>query len=120
MKSLTYLASFALITVSLAFAGDKDKDKTEGKFNLLEPAQVGSVTLQPGEYKAEWTGSGNAVKVEIIQNGKTVATAEGKLTELPQRASTDAVILNNVNDTSKTIDEIEFNHRTEALLLGAQ
>jgi hypothetical protein len=123
MKSFTYLASFALIVVSLsfaAFAGDKEKDKTEGKFNLLEPAQVGSVTLQPGEYKAEWSGSGDTVKVEIMQGGKTVAIAEGKLTQLPQRASTDAVVLNNINNSSSTIEEIEFNHRTEALLLGAQ
>jgi hypothetical protein len=125
MKSLTYLASFAVITVALSLSAfgrdkDKDKDKTEGNFNLLEPAQVGSVTLQPGDYKAQWSGSGDAVKVEIMRGGKTVATADGKLTQLPQRASTDAVVLNNLNDSSRTIDEIEFNHRTEALLLGGQ
>jgi len=120
MKSLKFLASFtavALIVCAAAFAKD-NKVKKSGSFDLAEPAQIGSTVLQPGHYKAEWTGPDNALQVSILENGKTVATTQAAVKQLPSRASSNQVILKVTENNSKQIEEIDFNNRTEALTLS--
>ena len=116
MKSVKYLASltaFALILCAAAFA----KDNKSGSFDLAEPAHVGSTLLQPGHYKAEWTGPENSLQVTILENGKTVATTEGTMKQLPSKATSDEVTLKTVNE-SMQVEQIEFNNRPEALMIG--
>lgn len=116
MKSVKYLASFtafALILCAAAFA----KDNKSGSFDLAEPAHVGSTLLQPGHYKAEWTGPENSLQVTIVENGKTVATTEGTMKQLPSKATADEVTLKTVNE-SMQVEQIEFNNRPEALMIG--
>jgi hypothetical protein len=79
---------------------------------LAETAKVGSTVLQPGHYKAEWTGPENAVKVSILRNGKTVATTEGSIKELPSKAESNSGTVNTLPDNSPRVDEIDFNNRT--------
>jgi hypothetical protein len=120
MKSSKFLASFsavALILCAAAFAKD-NKVKKSGSFDLTEPAQIGSTLLQPGHYKAEWTGSDDALQVSILENGKTVATTQATLKQLPSKAAADAVIVKTADNNSKQIEEIDFNNRTEALTLA--
>lgn len=120
MKSLKILSSVsavALILCVAAFAKDT-KVKKSGSFDLDEPAQIGSTLLQPGHYKAEWTGPDNALQVSILENGKTVATTQATMKQLPSRASANQVILKTVENNSKQIEEIDFNNRTEALTLA--
>jgi hypothetical protein len=117
MQSLNYLGSFtavALILCAASFA----KDSNSASFDLSQTAKVGSTVLQPGHYKAEWTGSNTALKVTILQRGKTVATTEGSLKELPSKAPTDAISLRTLGDNSQQVDEIEFHNRAEALVLS--
>jgi len=52
-RSLAILA--ALFVMALAAAVAAPKDKTN--INLHEPALLGSVTFQPGEYTVEWIGT---------------------------------------------------------------
>jgi hypothetical protein len=82
--------------------------------------QVGSTQLAPGNYKAEWNGPANDVKVDIVQNGKTVATTEGKIKDLQQPAPYDAVMIKTLQNNTKALDEIDFNHRSEALVLEGE
>ena len=116
MQSLKYLSGLAMVALLLS-AGAFARDFNSGKFDLTQPAKIGSTMLQPGQYKAEWTGSGNAVNVSIIQNGKTVATTEGSIKNLPSKAPYDAVTVKTLPDNSTRVDEIDFNHRSEALVL---
>jgi len=111
---LGLLAPIALFLGLGAFA----KNVNSGSFDLEQPAKVGSTVLQPGHYKAEWTGPESAVKVSILQNGKTVATAEGSIKELPSKAQQDSVTIKTLPDNSSLVDEIDFNNRTQALLLS--
>jgi hypothetical protein len=118
MKSLVRLTSLAMLTLALTtvtFAASKN----HGNFTLADEARVGSTNLLPGDYKAEWTEeAGGAVKVEILQHGKTVATAEGKLKDLGKPSPYDAVITEQRSDNSKAIGEIDFNNREQALAFG--
>ena len=79
---------------------------------------MGSTVLPPGHYKAEWTGQEKAVKVSILRDGKTVATTEGSIKELPSKSENTSVTIKTLPDNSSRVDEIDFNHRTEALLLS--
>lgn len=108
------LLAFGLIVSTGAFA----KTKNEGSFDLSQPATVGSTQLQPGHYKAEWTGTSGNVNVEIMQDGKTVATATATLKELENRSPYSAVTLRATPSHRDRIQEIDFNHRRDALILS--
>ncbi len=112
-KYLGLLAALALILSVGAFA----KDSNSGKFDLQQPAKVGATVLQPGQYTAEWTGSNEAVKINILQHGKTVATAEGAVKELPTKSPYSSVSMKTQPDNTSRVDEIDFNNRSEALVI---
>lgn len=79
LKSITVLAALFIISVSVASAWPKSK-KT---INLREPTIVGSVTLQPGEYAIDWSGTAPDVQVSFSRDGRTMVTAPAAL-ELAQ------------------------------------
>ncbi|MGB8989253.1 MAG: hypothetical protein WCC37_21825 [Candidatus Sulfotelmatobacter sp.] len=119
MKFAKYLALFvavALVFSLSAFA----KDIHSGKFTLSDPVQVGSTQLAPGNYKAEWNGPADNVKIEIIQNGKTVATTQGKLENLQKPSPYDAVLTKTLANNTKALDEIEFGNHTQTLVLSGE
>lgn len=117
MRSIQYVASlavFALIFSVGAFAKDKDS----GNFDLTQRAKIGSTMLQPGHYKAEWTGPKDALQISVLDHGKTVATAKGNLKELPSKSPYDAVTVRTHRNNTKQIDEIEFNNSNQALVVA--
>jgi len=120
MKTLGSLVSVAVLAIGMcgvSFAAQKN----EGKFTLTEPATVGSTDLRPGDYKAQWTTqNGNDVKVEIVQHGKVIATTQGQLKTLQSPAPYDAVVTKPTSNNAITIDEIDFNNKTQALVLGGE
>ncbi len=115
MKSAKYLFLLAGIAMLLPL-GAYAKDTNEGKFTISESVQVGSTQLKPGDYKVQWDGSGDAVNVKILQGKKTVATTSGKLVNHDQAAPYNAVVLKDATG-GKTINEIDFGNRKEALVL---
>jgi hypothetical protein len=118
MKYISLLATLAFALSLTAFA----KDNQSGKFTLDNPAQVGSTRLPAGNYTAEWSGPANAVKIDIMHHGKTVATTEGQIKDLQRPSPYNAVMVDPVanNPSQKAIREIDFNHRTEALQLSGE
>jgi len=117
MQAIKYVASIAALTLFFSL-GVFAKDANSGKFDLTDTAQIGSTTLQPGHYTAEWSGSKDALNVTIVNHGKTVATAHGQLKEMPEKAPYNAVVSHPLNGNTQQVDEIHFDHRTEALVLG--
>lgn len=118
MKSAQFLASVSVAALALSL-GAFAKDSNSGNFTVTDNVQVGSTQLAPGDYKAEWSGPANDVKVVITQHGKTVARTEGKLTTLQQPSRYSAVLTKQTNNTLK-LDEIEFNNRSEALQISGE
>src|SRR6267154_3893982 len=118
MKFAQFVAALAILASVLA-VNSLAKDNHSGNFTLTDPVRVGSTELAPGRYKAEWSGPTDAVKVEILQNGKTVAVVQGQIKSLPRPAPYDSVVTKTEND-SRTLDEIEFNNRMDALVLGGE
>jgi hypothetical protein len=118
MQTLARLATLSMLTVALTtvtFAANKN----QGTFTLADTTRVGSTELRAGDYKAQWQAeSGDAVKVEFLQNGKTVATVEGKLKDLQEPAPYSAVITKSLSNNAQEIDEIDFNKQKQALVFG--
>ena len=119
MKVVQYFASFTVIAVVLS-VGAFAKDSHSGNFTLADTVQVGSTQLAPGNYKAEWDGPANDVKINIMRHGKTIATTEGQIKNLQQPAPYDAVAIKTLQNNTKALDEIEFNNRSEALVLAGE
>ncbi len=115
MKFIAYLASVAMLALMIS-ANAFAKDSHSGNFTVAEHVRIGSTMLAPGNYKAEWSGPANNLKVDILHNGKTVATADGRMKDLPQRAPYTAVVTKTLPNNTKAVDELEFNHRTVAIV----
>ena len=118
MKYISLLATMAFALSLTAFA----KDAQSGNFTLDSPVQIGSTQLAAGNYKAEWSGPSNAVKIDIIRKGKTVATTQGQIKDLQQPSPYSAVTVKPAgnNSNAKTLDEIDFNHRSQALVFSGE
>jgi hypothetical protein len=111
-----YLAGIATLALTLSL-GAFAKDTNSGKFNLDNTARIGSTQLAPGHYKAEWSGPANDVKVNILDHGKVVATAHGKIENLPRPSPYDATTVKAEPDHSNAVDEIQFSNRSQELVL---
>jgi major membrane immunogen (membrane-anchored lipoprotein) len=119
MKVVRYLSSFAIVMLVLS-VGAFAKDDHSGGFTLFETVRVGSTELGPGQYKAQWTGTANDVKINILRDGKTVATTQGTIKNLGQPSPYDAVTTKTLQDNSKALDEIDFNKKSDALVLAGE
>ena len=119
MKFETSLASFAVLGLVLS-ASAFARDNQSGKFTLTDTAKVGNTELQPGDYKAQWSGPADNLQISIIQHGQTVATAQGKLKNLDRPAPYTAVSERTLADQTKSVDEIEFDHSKAALIVGGE
>jgi hypothetical protein len=85
--------------------------------DLPEAVQIGTTQLKAGTYKVKWAGSGSAVQVTFLQNGKTVATVPGTLKTNDEEASRDAVVTDTTTSANaKLLKEIDFGHQKEALV----
>src|SRR6201997_3191424 len=117
MQSIRFFAVFSVVALALSLPA-LAKDSNSGGFDLTQAVQVGSTVLQPGHYKAEWTGPNTALQISILRDGRTAATPQGTLKNLPPRAPYSSVTVHNQDDHTTRVDEIDFNHRTEALVLA--
>lgn len=116
MKSVKFLFLLAGVALLLPLSAMAKDNGNEGKFTISEPVQVGSTQLKPGDYKVQWDGTGDAVQVKILQGKKTVATSSGKIINRDQPAPYNSVVLKNTSG-ARTINEIDFGSRKEALVL---
>ena len=107
------ITALALLSASIVFAA-----RNSSVFTLSQPVEIGTTQLQPGEYRVEWEGSGSAVQVKIVQAGKTVATATGKMVDHKERSPYNDVILKPGAGQTKTIDQFDFSNSNQSLVLS--
>jgi hypothetical protein len=96
------------------------KDSHSANFTRSDSVQVGTAQLSPGNDKAEWTGPADNPTANIMRRGKTVATTQGKMQDLPKPSLYDAVVTKTAHNDTKVGGEIEFRNRTEALGLSGE
>jgi hypothetical protein len=113
-KHLAFLSLLALLFPAASFA----RDKNQHNVDIPESVQVGSTHLKAGNYKVEWQGDGPAVQVKFLKNGKLVASASGTLQTNDQQVTQDDIVVGNDSTRSNVLEEIDFGHNKEAIILG--
>ena len=113
-KCLALVATLVLLA-PLAALGAK---KNEHSVNIPEVVQVDSTQLKPGDYKVEWQGTGPAVHVEFLKDGKPVASTQGKLVEQTKASPYDDVVTKKMRNNQQRIEEIDFRNKRESLLIA--
>lgn len=94
------------------------RDKNQHSVDIPDSVQIGTTHLKPGNYKVEWQEAGPTVRVEFIQNGKTLATASGTLKMNDSQVIQDDVVIQTTHANKKVLKEIDFSHQKEALVFG--
>jgi hypothetical protein len=117
LKQLAVAAGI-LTVLSVSAWAEAPQAKHKSSITLSEPVQVGSTQLKPGEYKLQWQGDGPDVQVAFVLNGKTVATVPAKLVDKTVAANSNAVVLKPGNGSTKSLDEIDFSGKKQALVIG--
>jgi len=113
MRSAMALPLALVLLVPLrAFA----RPKNEHSVVIAESVQVGSTQLKPGTYKVEWEGNGPSLRVSFMENGKTVATAEGKMVDKDRPSLYDDIVVGTAGK-SQTLKEISFRGKKETLVI---
>jgi hypothetical protein len=95
----------ALLFSSSAFAGG---NSNKGSLRLDDKVTVAGTSLNPGNYKVEWTGSGPEVKVSILQGGQTVATFPAHVAEQKATPPADAYGSSTQPNGDKALTAIYF------------
>jgi hypothetical protein len=108
--SKSLVLGLALMLASSAFASDK------GKLQIYNPVTVNGTTLKAGDYKLEWTGTGN-VELSILQGKKVLAKVPARVVDLDSPSANDAAVVNNSNGT-KALAGVRFEGKKYALELG--
>lgn len=114
MKRLLAVTSSAVLTMVLsagAFAANVSKTVT-----LEKPSQVGSTTLQPGDYKVTYDDNSPNTQVAFLKGKKTVATIPAQVKDLGSKTGSTSIIWNTAGSTP-VMQEIHFGGSTQALVL---
>jgi hypothetical protein len=101
MLAIPFAGSLLLSTAALA---SKTNKKT---MHLYEDATIKGTLLHPGDYKVEWSGTGPNVRLDLVQDGATVATVPAKVVTENSPHDQDGYVLQTANG-GKTIAEIFF------------
>ena len=115
MKYAKYALLSVALTILIPFCGFA-RSKNECTMVLSETTMVGTSHLKAGTYKVEWSGKADALNVNFLENGKTVATSQGKMVEKAKPST--YFQIGTINDGAvKRLKEIDFAGKKEALVL---
>jgi hypothetical protein len=110
-RNMVLLAALTLLVPLSTWA----RSQNARNVTIPETVKVGSTQLKAGTYKIEWQGNHQSLRVSFLENGKTVATAQGKMVEKIKRANEDAFVMKAVGNT-KMLEEIDFGGMKDALV----
>ncbi len=113
-KALALLSTFALLFPVCSLA----RDKNQRSVDILDSVRVGGTQLKAGNYEVEWQGAGPAVEVSFLQRGKTVASAPATLQTNDKQVTQDDIVISRASANTKTLKEIDFAHKKEALVFA--
>jgi hypothetical protein len=114
----SYFITVLSLSFLLGFGGSAQAARNNThSVEISDVVQIGGTTLEPGNYKVEWQGTGPAVQVSFQQNGKTVVTSQGTLKTNDDQVTRDAIVTEATGAGTSKLKEIDFGHRKEALVV---
>lgn len=113
-RSKSVFLGLALLLATSAFAANK------GSLQVQEPINVNGTKLAPGDYKLEWDGSGPSVELSILQGKKVVTKVPAHMIDLGKASPSDAAVVKNNDDGSKSLSEVRLNGKKFAFAVGEE
>jgi hypothetical protein len=110
--SKSLIMGAALLLASSAFAA------TKANLELSSSATISGTTLNAGDYKLEWDGTGPNVEVSVLKGKNVLAKVQGKLVDLDKPAAGDSVVFTTGANGSNTVAAVRFNGKKYALDLS--
>jgi hypothetical protein len=110
--SKSLVLGLALLLACSAFAG------TKANLQLSNPVTLNGTTLNAGDYKVQWEGSGPSVEVSILKGKNVVAKVPAHVIELQTAASSDAAVTKKNDSGPNTLAGLRFEGKKIALELG--
>jgi hypothetical protein len=104
-----------IVVLALFLAVSAFASTSKYNMKISSPVSVSGKSLPAGLYSLSWTGTGPDVQVNIMKGKDVVATAPAKLMDLNQKAADDTAILKSNSDGSKSLAEVHFSGKKEAL-----
>jgi hypothetical protein len=111
-RCVQYVVLLAALSLLIPL-GALARPKNERDVAIPDTVQVGSTQLKAGTYEVEWQGNKQSLRVSFLEDGKTVATTQGKMVEKSKRAPHDIFVM--ASDT-KRLEEIDFGGKKDALV----
>jgi hypothetical protein len=108
------LLGLALLLATSAFASDR------GSLQLNESVNVAGKQLAAGDYKVKWEGSGPNVELSILKGKAVVTKVPARLVDLSRSSASDAAVTKLNSDGSKSLAEIRFSGKKQALAIGEE
>jgi hypothetical protein len=113
----SYFGVVLSLTCVLGFGGSSYAARNNAhSVEISDAVQIGGTKLKPGNYKVEWQGSGPAVEVSFLRNGKTVVTVPGTLKTNDDQVTQDSILTEATGTGTSTLKEIDFRHLKQALV----
>jgi hypothetical protein len=110
--SKSLIMGLALLLASSAFAAEK------ASLTLTHPATVNGTTLNAGDYKLQWDGTGPNVEVSIVKGKNVVAKVPAKIVELRSAPQNNAAVMRVNSDGTSTLSGARFEGKKYGLELG--
>lgn len=107
-----------LLGLIVLFASSVFASSNRGSLQTLSDVTVSGKTLPAGEYSLNWQGSGSNVQLNILKGRKVVVTTPARLVDLDQTPASDAAVIKNNGDGSKSLQEVRFGGKKYALQIG--
>ena len=111
---IPFAAAFLLAATTFA------ANATQGKLHLYEAVTVQGKQLPAGNYKVEWSGTGSAVQVAILNGKDTVATVSGKVAPTTNKNAEDGYSITKQPNGANDLSTIFFHGRAFQLELAQQ
>jgi hypothetical protein len=108
------LLSLAVLLATSAFAANK------GSLQISDTVNLAGNQLAPGNYTVKWEGNGPRVQASIIQGKNVLATVPARLVDLDRASGHDAAITRRGENGAKSLDEIRFYGKKQALAFTEQ
>jgi hypothetical protein len=109
-----FLVGSALLAATSAFAANK------GSLLIEDRVSVVGKQLPAGEYEVKWEGDGPNVELNILRDGKLVATVPARTVELQQKDPQDSVLMKKNSDGTESVFEIHFSGKRYAFAVGGE
>jgi hypothetical protein len=111
-KSL--LMVLVLLVAGSAFASNK------GSLSVTDSVKVGGTQLKAGTYKVAWEGTGSNLQLSIMKGKEVVARTPARMVERDTASQSDAAVVNNNDDGSRSLSEIRFAGKKYAIAIGGE